>query len=236
MLTPPHTKRSLLRTPKRLSLTIGLAISTVLLASCGSSNSSAAAGVDVSEEGQLAYACALTEHVASEHGAPDSWEGFIGDDADPAARETAAIGALAMGSDDETSNDAGDLLVEGISRADTERLSSGLEHMEQACEGIEGVEQADVSHEAQLDYACSLADHISEDHGEAASWITDDDFVVLSEALGAAALTGAMNGQVLADHQELSEAGRDLLTRVSRADADYTDEFLEAFQSACALL
>ncbi|HIW47165.1 MAG TPA: hypothetical protein H9884_09750 [Candidatus Yaniella excrementigallinarum] len=235
MLTPPHTKRSFIRTPKRVIVTMSLTVSAVLLASCGSSNSSAA-GVDTSEAGQLAYACALKEHVEADHGAPDSWDDFIGDDADPAVRETAAIGALAMGSDDETFSDPGEILIEGISRADIETLSSGLEHMEQACAGIEGTEQAAVSHEAQLDYACSLADHISAEHGEAATWLNDDDFTVLSEAMGAAALTGAMNGQTLAGHQELSEAGRDLLTGVSRADADYTDEFLEAFQSACAQL
>lgn len=229
MITTTHTSKSFTNAPKRLIITVGLAVSTALLASCGS----AVGSTDASEEGQLAYACGLANHVESEHGAPDSWKGFIGDGADPAAREAGAVGALAMGSDDETFKDAGELLVDGISRADTEGLSSGLEHMRQACDGVEGVEQVDVSHEAQLDYACSLADHIGEEHGEAASWINDDDFAVLSEAMGAAALTGAMNGQTLAGHQELSEAGRDLLTAVSRANADYTDEHLQAFQAAC---
>jgi len=235
MLTPAHTNRSLIPTLKRLIVTMSLTISTALLASCGGTDSSTA-GLDVSEAGQLAYACGLTDHVESEHGAPDSWDDFIGEDADPAVRETAAIGALAMGSDDETFNDAGEMLVDGVSRADFEGVSSGLEHMGKDCGSVEDVEKADVSHEAQLDYACSLAEHIGEEHGEASTWLDDDDFVVVSEAMGAAALTGAMNGQTLADHQELSEAGRDLLSGVTGADADYTDEFLESFQSACAEL
>src|SRR5699024_7310836 len=99
MLTPAHTNRSLIPTPKRRIVTMRLTISAALLGRCGGTDSSAAS-VDVSEAGQLVYACGLTDHVESEHGAPDSWDDFIGEDADPAVSETAAIGALAMGSDD----------------------------------------------------------------------------------------------------------------------------------------
>src|SRR5699024_591284 len=116
MLTPPHTKRSFIPTPKRIIVTMGLTVSAVLLASCGSSNSSACGG-DTSEADHVEYACALREHVEADHGAADSWDRFIGDDADPAVRETAAICALAMGSDDETFSDHGEILIEGISRA-----------------------------------------------------------------------------------------------------------------------
>src|SRR5690625_7778591 len=51
-------------------------------------------GPDVSQAGQVEYACALARHVQDEHGDADSWGEHVGDDADPAMRETASVASL----------------------------------------------------------------------------------------------------------------------------------------------
>lgn len=216
---------------KRLSVTVAFATSAVLLASC-SSNS--VTEVDVSAEGQTAYACALAEHVHTEHGAPESWANFIGDETGPGAREVSSVGALTMGAENDGFSDIGEQLIEGTNRVDIEALSVGLDAMQDACDRVEGIVHADVSHDGQLEYACALARRITEMHGDAASWVSDADATAWSSAVSVSALTGAMNGQRLAGHEALSDAGRNLLSALNRLDAEHANEGLEEFQSACS--
>lgn len=216
--------------PKRLTVSVALAASAVLLASCGSGN---ATDIDVSAGGQYAYACALAEHVEAEHGSPESWENFIGDEADPGAREVSSIGALAMGAENAGFSDIGEQLMEGISRVDIDALHTGLEAMQDACDGVEGISQADVSRDGQLEYASTLAGRITDVHGEAASWVGNDD-MAWDEAVSVSALTGVINGQVLTGHEALSEAGRNVLSAMNRLDAEHIDDGLEEFQQACS--
>lgn len=175
---------------KRLSVTVAFATSAVLLASCGNG----ATEVSVSAEGQATYACALAEHVHTEHGSPESWENFIGDETDPGAREVSSIGALTMGADNDGFRDIGEQLMEGTNRVDIDALSVGLNAMQDACDGVEDMAHADVSHDGQLEYACTLAGRITEMHGDAASWVNDESTTAWNEAVSASALTGAMNG------------------------------------------
>lgn len=200
MFSTTHTLGSRIRTPKRLVTTAALAVSAVLLAGCAST---ATADIDVSEQGQVAYACALAAHVQAEHGSPDTWTDYIGDDTAPGARELSSIGMFTMGAESGALSDIGTQLVEGISRVDIAALISGLDEAQAACEDIEGTDDADVSHDAQLAYACAVADRVVDEHGDAASWLGEGVSAAWYEAAGAAALTGASNGQTLADAEEL---------------------------------
>lgn len=231
MLFPTHTKGSLVSTAKHLGTTAAVTVSLVLFTSCGSGD---AADVDVSEDGQIAYACALADHVEDEHGDPASWAEYIGEDADPGVRETSSIGALLMATEDAGLNEVGEKLVEGVSRVDIEALTAGLAEARESCQDVDGTQHADVSHEGQLDYACTLAASIPDKHGDTASWVNEEELpTVWYEVAGATALTGALNGQILPEHQELSEAGADLTAVLNTSDADRIDDAFAAFQSAC---
>lgn len=139
-----------------------------------------------------------------------------------------------MGAENAGFSDIGERLMEGISRVDLDALHAGLEAIQEACDGVGGISQADVSHDGQLEFACTLAGRIADVHGDAASWVGDDDTTAWDEAVSVSALTGAMNGQLLTGHEALSEAGRNLLSAMNRLDAEHIDEGLEEFQQACS--
>lgn len=206
------------------------------LAAC----SSASADSDVSEDGRLAFGCSVTQHIHEEHDTPDSWSPFLGDDADPAVRETATVGSIFMAAKDAglAADDplvqVGEDLLTGVSRADTGALTTGLEEAQEGCDDL-GVDQdVEVSHENQLDYACSLADHIEEEYGAAAEWAGTPETPAWNLAGTIGAATGAWNGQFLEDDRDLSEAGVDLLSGLSRGDAETTEEALADVQAACS--
>jgi hypothetical protein len=56
---------------------------------------------------------------------------------------------------------------------------------------------------------------------------------VINLALAATSLTGAYNGQRLAEEPELSEASLDLAHSINRVDAEMTDNAMAAFRGAC---
>src|SRR5690625_2965562 len=78
------------RLRKRLPLLAACTLMAGALAAC----SSASADSDVSEDGRLAFGCSVTQHIHEEHDTADSWSPFLGDDADPAVRETATVGSI----------------------------------------------------------------------------------------------------------------------------------------------
>ena len=230
MFRTTHTEPSSVSFVKRLTPCVVLAASFVLVG-CGG-----AVEADVTIDGQLAYACTLTDHVLEEHGTPDSWEAVIGDNANPGAREAFAIGMLANGSENNAFADTGASLVDGISRLDIEGLTSSLGDMQATCDDAGISSTGDVSHAGQLDYACTLAGRITEEHGAAAEWLDGDGSAAWYEVASVAGLAGAGNAQVLSEYPELSETGVDLLMNLQRNMPDELDFSLAEFETACAEL
>src|SRR5699024_2534020 len=224
------------RLRKRLPLLAACTLMAGALAAC----SSASADSDVSEDGRLAFGCSVTQHIHEEHDTPDSWSPFLGDDADPAVRETATVGSIFMAAKDAglAADDplvqVGEDLLTGVSRADTGALTTGLEEAQEGCDDL-GVDQdVEVSHESQLDYACSLADHIEEEYGAAAEWAGTADTPAWNLAVPLGAASGACNGQIRADDAEGSAAGLDLASGLCRVDAEAPEEALADVQAACS--
>lgn len=228
MLEITHFKESS-RGLVRCSIPFAAIAASILLTSCGDTGAEG----DISDTGQIAYACALAEHVEAEHGAQDSWDAYIGNDANDGAREASAIGMLTVGSHDTALRAAGEDLLEAITRLDIDLLNTGLEDIQDACGALDIAQDVDVSHEAQLDYACALVHGVADKHGSASAWIEVSDHDAWYELASAAALTGGANGQWLEEHQELSQAGIELLRAVQVNDSDQIDANLETFQSAC---
>lgn len=99
-------------------------LATLIVAGCGSSG-------DVSQSGQVDYACALTTHIIDVHGLPtkngddpDDWSGELGPDAPPAWIESASVGAL-LGGMTGTGGYPADVFT-GISRLDYDKVREGL--------------------------------------------------------------------------------------------------------------
>src|SRR5690625_1182800 len=206
-----------------------------LLAGC----TDAAANHDVSEQGRLAFGCTLAEHIDQEHGDPQSWSMYIGDNADPGVREIATVGNIFVAASTTGAVDRDHVgvqaqnLLESVSRIDTEMMGSGLEEIQAACAGLDVGEYPDVSHEGQLDYACDLTAHLDHEYGSANQWPDALDGPVVNLELAAASLTGAYNVQQLAEEPELSEASRDLVHSIKRVDAEMTEEAMAKFRSEC---
>lgn len=194
---------------------------------------------DVSEEGQVEYACALGHHVQDEHGDVDSWGEPIGDDADPAMRETASVASLLGGSggfvlrDHEDLSELGQDLFKGVITIDNDKINDSLDEIVSACQDDDLSASADVSHSAQIDYACALAAYVVDEHGGSETWDGIGEERAWHEAGSVAALVGAMNGQILSDHKELSQAGKGIFQGVSRIETDELDASLDDFTSAC---
>lgn len=196
-------------------------------------------GPDVSQAGQVEYACALARHVQDEHGDADSWGEPVGDDADPAMRETASVASLLGGSggfvlpEHEDLSELGQDLFKGVISIDNDTIEDSLDEIVSACQDDDLSASADVSHSAQIDYACALAAYVVDEHGGSETWDGIGDERAWHEAGSVAALVGALNGQILSDHKELSEAGKGIFQGVSRIKTDELDTSLDDFISAC---
>ena len=223
-----HSPTVFRRLSKRFTGAAVLATAAALLAGC-----SGAASADVSSEGQLTYACSLAEHIQEEPSGLEQRDDYVGDDANPAVREAASIGMFAVASEDPDFTVTGQNLAAAISRIDTEMLTSGLTEIQEACDSADIPTNADVSHEAQLDYACALVARLNEENDDVAALATEEGPAARYEALAAASLAGAFNGQTLAEAPELSAAGRELMRAIQLRDADAVGQHLEAFEAAC---
>ena len=221
---------------KRRLISALAVLSTVgLFAGC----SEAAANHDVTEQGRLAFGCTLAEHVDQEHGDPQSWSIHIGDNSDPGVREIATVGNIFAAASTTGAVDRDPVgvqaqnLLESVSRVDTEMMATGLEEIQAACADLDAGEYPDVSQEGQLDYACDLTAHLDQEYGSANQWPDVLDGPAVHLALAAASLTGAHNGQRLAEAPELSDAGWDLGHSMNAVDAEMTDDAMAAFRGAC---
>lgn len=97
---------------------------------------------DVSLQGRVAYACALVEHIHTEHGDAHTWKGSpLGNDANPAWIEALSaatlLGALQgvtqlPGYGKELSKGARDVLI-GVNRGKPDQLQHGLDTIRAKC-------------------------------------------------------------------------------------------------------
>lgn len=196
---------------------------------------------EVSHEGQVEFACALASHVLEETQGTELEElVFIGDDADPRVREVAAAGSLvgAAGgfvlADQEELSEAGRELFNGVNRIDVEAIVEGLERMDQVCAEVSEDSDPDVTEEGQIRYACALAEHVSEEHGAAESWGGLQEEHAWHEVASVAALFGGVNGQVLSEYPELSEASADVIQGVSTLNLEQLQSGLDDITEGCA--
>lgn len=214
-----------------------------LLSACGSDDDAGwgpGGKPDVSHSGQVAYACALAEHVQAEHGSADSWSETIGDDANPGVRESAAVSSLLGGTagfvlpDHKQLSELGERLAESVMKVDIDDLESSLDGIVDLCDDVSGADDADVSHSAQITYACGLIDYVQDEHGsDADEWEKFGQDRAWHEVTSAAALVGSLNGQELPDHEELSKAGKTIYQGMTRVKSDLLQESIDDFASAC---
>ncbi len=216
------------------------ATTTGLVAALAVSTSACSSGgdePDVSDEGQIEYACALADHVGADADI-SSWT-LIGDDADEGARVVGAMASLTGASGGyvpdghEDLAKAGQAIFTGLTTADVESMQQGLQEFTQQCADVADSSDADVSAQGQVAYACALAGHLADEHGPIDSWGNIGQEPAWHEAASIGALFGGLNGQVLPDYPELSEAGHELVAGVSRVKADQLQTGLDEINAHC---
>src|SRR5699024_2966896 len=192
---------------------------------------------DVSDEGQIDYACALADHVGADADI-SSWT-LIGDDADEGARAVGSMACLVGASagyvpdGHEDLAKAGQAIFKGLTTADVESMQQGLQDFTQQCAEVADSSDADVSAQGQLAYACALAGHLTDEHGAFDNWGSIGQEPAWHEAASVGALFGGLNGQVLPEHPELSQAGRELVAGTSRVNAGQLQAGLEDINAHC---
>lgn len=216
------------------------------MAACNSDDSgepgdsgSPGGGADArSVEGQVAYACALAEHVRAERGEPATWTTFVGDRADPGAVEAAAVGSLLGGSAAYTLEDHADLseaggdVFQAVSRVDPAALETALGEVEEGCVDVD-TGSPDVSEEGRVGFACDLAKAVVDEHGDWDTWGGLGEDPVWHQVASIGALVGGANGYAVPGSEELSDRGKDLISGISRADGEAIDQALDGFVDAC---
>lgn len=218
----------------RFAATIGVIAALALAVSACSSGGDEP---DVSDDGQIEYACALADHVGADADI-SSWT-LIGDDADEGARAVGAMASLAGGSamyipdGHESLAEAGKTLFEGLSTADVESMQEGLQDFTEQCADVADASDADVSAKGQVAYACALAGRVADERDAVDDWGVFGEERAWHESMSIGALFGALNGQVLADHTGLSDAGRELVSGVVRVDVDQVQTGLEDINAQC---
>lgn len=95
--------------------------------------------------------------------------------------------------------------------------------------------QQDVSAEGQIVYACELATTLSEntDFTTIESFIGEDADPAMSEAASTASLVGATAAYTLSDYPDLSEAGREVFSGISRLDLELIDSAIGDMAAEC---
>lgn len=210
----------------------------LVVAACGTS-ADWGSGPDVSHSGQIVYACALAQHVDEEYGAPSTWSDWVGDDADPGVHQVASAGSLLGGTggftvpDHKELSDAGKDIITNVMSADVEKLDTALDDVIAACENVSESGDPDVSDSGQITYACAIANHIDEEHGTVDTWGDIGEERAWHEAGSFASLVGAINGQVLSDHAELSELGKDVFAGVSKIEKELLQNALDDVLKRC---
>lgn len=192
---------------------------------------------DVSHAGQIEYACALVSHVA-EDAEIEAWT-IIGPDTDAGARELATASSLVGASaafdipEHEGLSEAGREFYQALTRADPELMEQGLQKMTDECADVSPSSDIDVTEEGQIQYACALADHVTEEHGALETWGGIGADRGWHEAASVGAFFGAANGQVWSEHVDLSDAGGDVLGGFVRMDTAAIESGLQEITGAC---
>src|SRR5699024_8057105 len=120
--------------------------------------------------------CSLAEHIDEDHGSPESWSTYIGDDADPGVREIATVGNIFVAASNTGAVERDPVgvqaqnLLESVMRIDTDMMTTGLAELQAACADLDVDTYPDVTHEGQLDYACDRAADVEQEYGSATRW------------------------------------------------------------------
>ncbi|WP_119697938.1 hypothetical protein [Microbacterium halotolerans] len=219
-----------------------------LLTACGPSPLSAPGGSspDVTPDGQVAYACGLAGSAAEQLQSAADWEDLrmIGEDTEDVAIELGAIGGLlgAMGAyqlaDHAVMSEASVEILKGVASHNIDAMPGALATIEAECEAASVVPLADaqLTPERRISYACALAAYVIDEHGDANEWGSFGEEPAFHEAGSVGALLGGMNGHVMKEAPDVSEAGGDVVTSVSRMDMAGLNDGLEAVVSGCEAL
>src|SRR5699024_11698060 len=99
---------------KTLVLPAALFLAAGLFASCSTLiGDTSKTGVDVSDNGQHVYICALSKHIKEAHGVPNSIADLSNGDENPVGRETWTLGTLILESQPVALSDVADLVAPG---------------------------------------------------------------------------------------------------------------------------
>lgn len=226
------------RTPstrRRAGTTVLAVLVTGALAACSSDGED----LDTTPGGQVAYACALAEQIGDEHPAPEDWGTAIGADAEPGAVAASALAALLGGATGFAHPDHPELaepavgIVRSVQRMDLDGIEDGLADVRAACVDVDGTAPEDLGQAGQVAYACALARSVTDERGEVSTWggILEDP--AWTETMAAAALVGAFTGGPVPGAEAVGDALADVVTGVSRADAEQVQSGLEDLVGSC---
>lgn len=192
-------------------------------------------GADVTDDGQVAYACAL----ADEAGSPEQWTSGVGDDADPEAIAASSSAALLGGvngvavESQPALSEAAAAYVRGLSTLDLEELEASLDDLRSACADA-GIEPSgDPSSDGQRAYACDLAVAVLDEHGDVETWGSPIEDPAWRESSAVAALGGGLTGTQLADAETLSASAQQIQRGLQTQDLELVQTALDGLSADC---
>ncbi len=207
-------------------------LAVVALAGCAAP---AGTGVDVTGDGQVAYACAL----ADEAGSPAQWTSAVGDDADSEAIAASSSAALLGGvygvalEGQPALSEAAAAYVRGLTRLDLEELERSLDDLRSACADA-GLEPAgDPSSDGQRAYACGLAAALLDEHGDVETWGSPLEDPAWRESSAVAALGGGLSGTRIAGAENFSSSAQQIQRGTQTQDAELVQGALDSVIADC---
>lgn len=195
-------------------------------------------GPDVSQEGQVAYGCALIERVGAEDSAPEDWGSMIGDDADPGSVATLAAAALLGGAQNgslvehpELTEAAADAF-RAFATVDVDGIGDAVLAMQVGCDGVGAA--GDASPEGRIAYACALAESVRAEHGAVEQWRGGLESPAWRAAGAASALVGGFNGGTVPGAEGLAEGAAEMQLAALTLDEAGMQTGIDAFVQWCA--
>lgn len=219
----------------RRAVAVGAAAPVALLTGCIAGPPT---GPDVSQEGQVAYGCALVDRVGDEDAAPEDWDSIVGDDADPGSVATLAAAALLGGLQGGSLDEHPELTaaaadaIRAVSLADLDGLGDAVLAMQAGCDGVRA--GGDASPEGQVAYACALAASVRAEHGAVEQWGSVLESPAWRAAGAAAALVGALNGGAVPGTEDLAQGASDMQAAPAALDEERMQTGIDAFVQGCA--
>ncbi len=193
------------------------------------------ADADVSDVGQVAYACAL----AGEAGSPGQWSSAVGDDADPEAIAASSSAALLGGvygialEGQPALSEAAAAYVRGLTRLDLEELEGSLDDLRAACADA-GIDPAgDPSADGRRAYACDLAAAVLDEHGDVQTWGSLLEDSAWRESSAVAALGGGLTGTQLTGAEGLSASAQQIQRGTQTQDLELVQTALDEISTDC---